>query len=260
MTILPDSRLLLALGLLMTASPVLAQANASACSTGEGSYAASPVPLAELVDPRRAAEAVAGLSHPSGDRRPSALLHLMYPPGGKDPVVTLLLRGGVRADSAALRNALADAVQPRETQDTARFHVVVGPGPTPELNVADALHECFPTVVNQQVFRRQITAAIGEHQRRIARAREDSEEGWGPRIDPRRLRSVHYRMRIDEDGAVESLRRDRSSGDNGLDRDLDRIMRGLRFVPASIGGLPIAVWVELPVGIEQSSPRPGTRR
>jgi hypothetical protein len=103
---------------------------------------------------------------------------------------------------------------------------------------------CPPAVIHVEALQQQIAA-------RQAAIHEIARESTA--VPPRALRpsTLLVRIRVGMDGrplTVEAVRRTRSPN---LDRAiLDVVHRHAQFRPASVDGMPVPVWVELPIHLE----------
>ena len=72
---------------------------------------------------------------------------------------------------------------------------------------------------------------------------EYPEELWDASVEGKTVLSI----RVNEQGTVDSVKVDTTSGHKGFDSAAVAGTRELRFAPATRGGAPVARWVVLPV-------------
>jgi TonB family protein len=96
--------------------------------------------------------------------------------------------------------------------------------------------ECLPRLVDTRQFTEEVA--------RIAERAMPLSPGSDPRVQ------VHVRMLVSRDGEVAYATVSRRGNLGSLDRQVLDAARRLRFVPASVGGMAVDVWVEQPVVLE----------
>jgi TonB family protein len=90
-----------------------------------------------------------------------------------------------------------------------------------------------------------------ENRRALARLLERSEN-----LDLLGNRRAVLRVFLDADGTVKRTRVTRSSGSIRADQRFAELLQTVRFEPALIDGVPVAVWIELPVAVAVREPVP----
>jgi TonB family protein len=96
--------------------------------------------------------------------------------------------------------------------------------------------ECLPRLADTRQFTDEVA--------RIAERAMPLPPGSDPRVQ------VHVRMLVSRDGEVAYATVSRRGNLGSLDRQVLDAARRLRFVPASVGGTAVDVWVEQPVVLE----------
>lgn len=109
------------------------------------------------------------------------------------------------------------------------FHLRLDPGPPP---APDAV-ECEPRLLKIEQVRRDLTDLMQRESRffNAARSRE----------------RIHVSMLVDRTGEVVFATLSRRGMEPLLDRAILDLARRQAFTPATLGGIPIDVWVELPI-------------
>jgi TonB family protein len=155
------------------------------------------------------------------------------PPAYADPVV------------AAIRARLKP--QPA-TGSMVYTYVRVTTGPRARVD-RPRLHEHQPQLFNRGEVAQLLSWAAERH---------------APRLRTTGLPSytVQVRFRVLTDGSADAEGADvmRSSGDAGLDQEALAVIARMRFRPATVEGIPVRVWVQVPITFDAMGPRPRPQR
>lgn len=134
------------------------------------------------------------------------------------------LSQSLRANVASkIRGAIND-----DLSDTRSFHLVVAEGLEPAIRRVEGFRRCAPVLEEE-----------GDTERRI--------ESESERLGVSRRQIVRLQLSILADGTVADVRVVESSGNTNVDLAAGRVLRTARFTPAQIEGIPIPVWITLPV-------------
>ena len=111
------------------------------------------------------------------------------------------------------------------------------------------LVESQPVLVNRREIAQALSRATGRHALRLA-------------SEPRRRYEVDVKFRIRADGTPEAASATvlHSSGDPGLDDEALGVVSAMRFRPATVEGVPVRVWVTLPIHFDFPTERPRSTR
>jgi TonB family protein len=96
--------------------------------------------------------------------------------------------------------------------------------------------ECQPRLADTRQFTAEVT--------RIAERATPLPPGSNPRV------SVRVRMLVTREGEVAYAALSRRGNLGSLDNHILDAARRLRFLPASVGGTPVDVWVEQPIQMD----------
>jgi len=126
-------------------------------------------------------------------------------------------------------------------------YVRVATGPNARVDIP-RLVETQPALVNRDEVARSLNRATAHHMRRLQSM-------------PRRY-VVDVKFRIQTDGTpdVASAAVLHSSGDPGLDKESLGVVARMRFRPATIEGVPVRVWVTIPMTFDIPAERPRSTR
>ncbi|HEX7243874.1 MAG TPA: TonB family protein [Longimicrobiaceae bacterium] len=168
---------------------------------------------------------------PAGTRIPSDF-NLYFAAGGQVDSIRPAFRK-LSADYAAAMEALIrPAVRPQPVQaEEWQFLLRAQGGRTVTLEEPD--YEVSPPEI---LNRRAVTAAL--HQ---VRALLDSSP-----LDRERRLMVAMRMTVTEEGTIRDETLVRGTGDMRIDAEVLRILRKVRFRPATLDGIPVPVLITLP--------------
>jgi TonB family protein len=125
--------------------------------------------------------------------------------------------------ASKIRGAIND-----DLSDAPSFRLVVAEGPEPAVRRVEGFRQCAPEVLDERDTERRIEAEserLGVSQRQI----------------------VRLELSILADGTVAQVRVVGSSGNTNVDLAAARVLQTARFTPARIEGIPIPVWITLPV-------------
>jgi TonB family protein len=109
-----------------------------------------------------------------------------------------------------------------------RAYFVVGNDAGPTVRRVERFGQCAPRILNRTTLAERIGI-----------------EANGLNIRSRM--SVRLFVRVGEDGVVDEVRVDETSGDIDVDLAAARVFRGVRFAPARVEGIPTRVWAAFPV-------------
>lgn len=138
-------------------------------------------------------------------------------------VPDLLLRGVVEREAALLA--------PLQGRDRV-VHLRLDPLGRTDLADSAAVVECRPDLAELPALRRDLA---------ILASREDPlPTGSNPRV------VIHVRMLVSREGSVAYAELSRRGYRPSLNTGVLRLAREQRFVPATVAGVPVDVWVELP--------------
>jgi TonB family protein len=190
--------------------------------------------LAEVVDSVRLQAGVRDLwSPPNG----LVLARVHYDSVGALDGVTVLTESMPEAARSALDRLLTGAAKPNADPNET-VHVFVGDPSGPAVRRVPRFAACAPVLLH----RNQIELAV-------------QAEAAALRLT--RLLRVVVLVQVDTGGSAGEVRIDRSSGDARADAAAHAIMSGASFTPAAIEGIPVAVWISLPVTFQARDPRSG---
>ncbi|HEX8359972.1 MAG TPA: energy transducer TonB [Longimicrobium sp.] len=110
-------------------------------------------------------------------------------------------------------------------------------GSAPRVDVAEDLSEQHPELRNQA----EIRGVLGRASRRLVASRQDL-------VGYQTTGVVSFR--IGEDGVPSAVEVIRGTEDPDIVRELVAIAEAMRFIPAEIEGIPVAVLVQIPITLE----------
>jgi hypothetical protein len=194
----------------------------------------------ELFDAVHAAARDAGVAEPRGylalvqDARGRAEIHL-HRSNVPERVVRQVQR--------AMAGRLAEAAGP-DGRVFINRRIDAGTLPSAPLPQGPEIVECRPLLLEPHVLPARLLALLERS------APEGNPQMW-----------ISLRMWVTPEGDVAYAGLLQPTGSSRLDRVLVRdFARGLRFAPGTVNGVPVPVWVELPLQIPFRAPRERSRR
>ena len=131
------------------------------------------------------------------------------------------------------------------TRCTVGTHVRVITGPGAQVD-RPRLHENQPQLVNRGEIARILSGAAGRYTSLLL---------MGPRTT-----LVKFRVQADGTPEAEGAEVTLSSGDPQLDDEALAVVGRMRFRPAKVEGIPVRVWVQVPITFQIQSPPPPSVR
>lgn len=151
--------------------------------------------------------------------------------GGATAPVSSPVRVWSASSSDALESELAAVLEAAsrislDTEETA--YLFMGDASGPALRRLDRLGQCAPSIPNERSVARRI-----------------AEEARDLNLQQRAV--VRLFVFVERDGSVREVRVEETSGDATVDVAAASVFRNVRFTPARIEGMPVAVWARFPV-------------
>jgi TonB family protein len=106
------------------------------------------------------------------------------------------------------------------------------------------LHENQPQLLNRSAITQQLSWAAAAQQQRVGRFPPGGYEA-----------RVRFRVLADGTPQAQGVSVTQSSGDVDVDREAVDVVQRMRFRPATVEGVPVNVWVELPIRFQVQAPR-----
>lgn len=193
-------------------------------------------PLTEALDSAAAAEALSQLWEASSGL---TVARVPYDSLGALDTVAVYSEAMTEATQDRLATALTGYARPRG-EPREMVYLFLGDGAGPGLRRVPALRQCRPELLNEE----RLQDLLVDEAMRL--------DDLG--LLPNRAVPVLW-MFAETDGLVARIEVNRSSGRVPIDDAAVRIMRNAVFTPALVEGIPLGVWVQIPVRFQVVGPR-----
>jgi TonB family protein len=154
-------------------------------------------------------------------------------PAEKGPSRSTVYSEGLTPDQESQIGDVLEELSRIPVGSDERAYFVIGNAAGPTVRRIERLGQCAPRIINRTILTERIAI-----------------EANGLNITRRMV--VRLFVRVGEDGVVDEVRVDESSGDVDVDLAAARVFRGVTFAPAQVEGIPTRVWAALPVNFAPS--------
>jgi TonB family protein len=211
----------------------------------EGAAQRPKPPLSAFVDSAALVQAVAALELPPLPRGVRPLFNIDFDSTGALAEVKPMLPGVPAAYAGPVVEAIRAHALPQEPGRGRDTYLRVVAGPQPLVDRPE-LREELPRLRNRAAFLQQVRRSSSRYASAYPVLRAAGMRG-----------EVKFRVLSDGRADLETVQVVRSTGSNHLDEELVAAVLVMRFAPARIEGVPVAVWVTQPVHFRVSeSPLP----
>jgi hypothetical protein len=202
---------------------------------------AAPIPgPGALFNVEGVVEALAGMPAETVDLDAFAAVTVMFDQGGRAEELEVFLRPGVTGDAAALQRTLRELMIPRAPGPRGKTAVMtLERGTRAGITPIAPNQECMPRLVNFNTVHEDLT-------RNLDRWINHQMNNGGRQMFNT---DAVLRFRVDERGRIGRVRLVERTNAPEVDQIFRRsVQRGV-YEPGSVRGIPIARWLELPMGI-----------